>query len=150
MHTMHSSLKALAFVAFLANMSVAAFTNTSAFTKSSDDKAHIDPQERGLPAPGDKPEFDYNFNIVFKGGKCTASQQATILDTMAKTAGLCDRVTFWETDVFHDWQPEVQYWMGDRPQSQLAWIKSNATLCLVMKLVVDITARQFPQSEHGR
>ena len=149
MHTILFSLKALAFIAFLANISAATFTNTSASTNSSGDKLYTDPyndpytnpQALGVPNPGTTPKFDYNFNIIFKGGKCTTSQRETILGTMADIAGLSDRVRLWETDDFHNWQPEVNYWFGDDPHSQHAWIKSNVILFSVVDLLADAIAR---------
>ena len=156
---MHSSLRTLAIIIFLATISAAVFTNTSTFTYSLGEKAYADlkntscltnsssrkvyfgPEVLGLPSPGTKPDLDYNFNVIFKGGKCTASQQATILKMIADIAGLSDRTKLWENDTFHDWQPEVNYWFGDRSQSQDGWIKSNAILSSGIDLVVKLNAR---------
>ncbi|KAM0802519.1 hypothetical protein BDR22DRAFT_819622 [Usnea florida] len=125
---MHSSLRILALISLLAKISGAAFINTSISTNSSSEKAAANASIRGLPNPGTTPAFDYDFNVIFEGGRCSASQQATILETMAYVAGLSDRIKLWEEDSFHDWQPEVKYWFGENPQSKDAWIKSNAAL----------------------
>ena len=156
---MHSSLKKLVPVSLLATTSAAAFINTSistnssgvkahallknesTATSSSDEKAYANASLLGIPSPDTTPDFDYNFNIIFKGGKCSASQEATILKTFADIAGLSDRIKLWENDLFHDWQPEVKYWFGENPQSKDAWIKSNGALFPPIDLVVDVTVR---------
>ena len=152
---MHSSLRKLELISLLATISAAAFINTSISTNSSGVQVHALLQNEatatnssgenatllGIPSPDTTPSFDYNFNVIFKGGRCSASQEATILKTMADIAGLSDRIKLWEKDSFHDWQPEVGYWFGENPQSKDAWIKSNATLFSVIDLVIDLTVR---------
>ena len=152
MQTMHLSLRKLELISLLATISAAASINTSISTNASG-KAHALLKDEstatnssgqnatllGIPSPDTTPSFDYNFNVIFKGGRCSASQEATILKTMADVAGLSDRIKLWENDIFHDWQPEVKYWFGENPQSKDAWIKSNAALFSVIDLVVDLT-----------
>ena len=135
---MHSSLKRVVLTSLLPTISAAAFINTSISTNSSGVKAHAllnatnssgekayaNASLLGIPSPDTTPDFDYDFNVIFKGGKCSASQEATILKTMTDIAGLSDRIKLWENDIFHDWQPEVEYWFGENPQSKDAWIKS--------------------------
>ena len=153
---MHSSIRKLALISLLATISAAAFINTSISTNASGVTAHAllknestatsqkdyaNASILGLPSPDTTPDFAYNFNIIFKGGKCSASQEATILKTMADIAGLSDRIKLWEKDSFHDWQPEVEYWFGENPQSKDAWIKSNGALSSFINFVVDVTVR---------
>ena len=155
---MHSSLKRLVLISLLSTTSAAAFINTSISTNSSGvkvhallknestatnsgDKAYANASLLGIPSPDTTPDFDYNFNVIFKGGKCSATQEATILKTFADIAGLSDRIKLWENDLFHDWQPEVEHWFGENPQSKDAWIKSNGALFSVIDLVVDLAVR---------
>lgn len=150
MHTIHPSLKTLASIAFLATISAATLANTSASTNSSGEKAYIipyinpytdPPHALGIPNPSTKPIFKYDFNIIFKDGQCSESQEATILETMTYIAALSDRAQLWEADVLHDWQPELEYWFGEEPETQDAWIKSNAIFLPVVDIFVDITTR---------
>ena len=89
---MHSSLKEQVLISHLATTSAAAFINTSISTNSSavevhallkdesnatnpsGDKAYANASLLGIPSPDTTPDFDYNFNVIFKGEKASESQ----------------------------------------------------------------------------
>lgn len=113
--TSYSSLKALACIALFASNAAAVNNSSSGVVIEA------------IPNPTATPNFQYRFNVNFKGGKCSAWQQAEIRKTMNNVAGLADRAKLWEDDAFHDWQKEVNYWFGTGSASHDTWIKSNAT-----------------------
>lgn len=83
----------------------------------------------GLPAPTAKVDFKYSFKYVFKGGKCSASQQTDIVNTLYGIATMVERTTLWRTDAYRDWGPDVAYWFGENSASvKWKWITSNAPL----------------------
>ena len=81
---------------------------------------------QGYPNPSDPPDFAYNFKVSFDIS-CSAAQAEVILATMNNIAGLADRVKLWETDLFHDWNDEVEYWFGDKAKQNDQWIKSKTS-----------------------
>ena len=84
-----------------------------------------DPTIQSQPNPFDKPNFKYSFNVQFTSS-CDAYQQATVLKTMQNAAGLADRLKLWETDSFHSWQGEVDYWFTKDSVKYASYIKSQA------------------------
>lgn len=132
----HPSLRALAFIAALASNAFAV-TNSSTATpivaNNGTTVARLSAANPGnatvqaQPAPTDTPGFDYNFNLIFTGGQCSDSQKAIIRGTIKNIGGLARRGRLWENDVFHDWQPEVDYWFGSQSAENFKWITSKET-----------------------
>ncbi|KAF6229876.1 hypothetical protein HO133_004213 [Letharia lupina] len=120
MHITHISLKALASVAVFARHA-AASANLSNSSTERLSPIVVD----SIPAPDTQPEFKFDFNVIFEGGKCSASQQAAILLTMKNIAGFSKRARLWKEDEFHDWSGEVTHWFGESAHTQAAWIRNN-------------------------
>ena len=82
----------------------------------------------GLPAPTDKPKFEYVFDMRFSGGRCTNDQQSKIRTVMKNVAGLADRGRLWKQDAFHKWQSDMVHWLGRNVDANEAWIKSASAM----------------------
>ena len=82
-----------------------------------------DPTILSRPNPTDRPNFKYSFNVQFSKS-CDANQRATVIQTMQNAAGLADRMKLWQTDSFHNWQNEVDYWFTKDSVKYNTYIKS--------------------------
>ncbi len=121
------SLNALAFIVLFANYAATLANLSTAIGANSSIEERLSTAPTGSGNFSTLAEkFDYDFNVIFKGGKCTPSQQAKILDTMKWVAASSDNVKLWKNDFFHDWQSEVSYWFGSRSANFEQPIKSNA------------------------
>ena len=82
-----------------------------------------DPTIQSRPDPTDRPNFKYSFNVRFHSS-CNANQRTIVSKTMQNAAGLADTMRLWQTDVFHDWQNEVDYWFTKDSVKYSTYIKS--------------------------
>ena len=78
----------------------------------------------GPPAATESPKFDYTFELIFKGGKCTVAQQRKLRVIFNNVAGLADRVELWKKDAFFEWSDDVDNWFGSDSSKNVAYIKS--------------------------
>ncbi|MCJ1279684.1 hypothetical protein MMC21_007508 [Puttea exsequens] len=79
----------------------------------------------GPPAATESPKFDYTFELIFKGGKCTVAQQRKLRVIFNNVAGLADRVELWKKDAFFEWSDDVDNWFGSDSSKNVAYIKNN-------------------------
>ena len=135
MQFVHSSLKALAFIAiFVLRGSFVTATSSPGLLAPRAEPAEASAIVEGIPAPTTKPDFQYKFQIIFSGGHCSEVEQTLIKSSLAYLAGAADRIQLWKNDVFHDWDHELNYYFGQNAAEKQVWIKSNKCPDLLIDL----------------